>query len=203
MQVDKSILKALGDFFTSLNCFTIHKSFLYEWLDKNKTQFSEKGDMLKLETLLNLTASYLNSKEINGWNQIFFDLSITKKTLDTDGVETVEKIVGKPNKGLNVIKDRVPNHLKKALKDLNLLVVHGSKTKQAIEMIQQCIDDIDEIIMTRPEQRKVNVEDIRIYLKQNGFTDESIKSYIEQFRKPYDDVIQDLINQGKATITPQ
>lgn len=182
--VHKEILNELDIFFKDINIFTLHKSFIYGWINDNRVEFCEKEDIAKLEELLSITAGYLNSKQINNVNGNFFSIV-------------------KPNRHLTELKARIEDHLKYALKDVESLFMHGSKTKQAIETINQLINDMDEIVPLRPKNKKQNVEDIRVFLRKRGFTKENIDSYIEHFRKSNDEIKQEWLSSENTKNIPQ
>lgn len=159
--------------------FSFHKHFIYEWVEQNKTEFSDAGDADKLDTLLIITAKYLKARKHNGTNKLGYNI-----------------ITPKPKKHLTTeIQPRVKTHLEAVLKDLNSLNIHGGQTKQAMENIREWLENINTIIPPSPVHRDANVEDIRKFLTKNGFTQENINKYIKQFQKTEYEALQERLSQ--------
>jgi hypothetical protein len=159
--------------------FCFHKHFIYEWIEQNKTEFCDASDVDKLDTLLTITAKYLNARKINETEKLSYNI-----------------VTPKPKKHLTTeIQPRVKKHLEAVLKDLDSLNIHGGQTKQAIENIREWLDNINTIIPPSPEHRVSNVEDIRMFLTKNGFTKENIDNYIKQFQKTEQETIQERLSQ--------
>lgn len=170
-EVHKIILKELDNFFSEQNDLTHHKDFIYQWIEDNIVEFcsqedlEELADLKKLAELLNLTAVYLSTKNINNVHKIMFGTF-------------------KPNRILTELKPRVTKHLQSALNDLNSIFASSEKTKQAIKSLEMLISEIDDIVPLR-EYYSENVEDIRNYMRQQNFTQIGIENYIQYFQNPY------------------
>ena len=159
--------------------FSYHKHFIYEWVEQNKTEFSDASDVDKLDTLLTITAKYLKARKHNGTKKLFYNI-----------------VTPKPKKHLTTeIQPRVKKHLEAVLKDLDSLNIHGGDTKQAMENIRGWLENINTIIPPSQEHRIANVEDMRIFLTKNGFISENINKYIKQFQKTEHEVLQERLSQ--------
>lgn len=181
MGVHEAIWKDLDEFFSrKVNLFTFHKSFIYKWVEENKSQFCTEGDIKKIEELFRLTSELLSAKDFNTWVNFGFGWS-------------------KSNRHESEIKKRVVGHLEKVLQDLYSLSPHGEKTKQTIEMIEDSLANIDKIVLTKQTKRSESVEDIRRFLKKEGFRKESVDQYVKQFQKSIAEMSQEWQNGAKAS----
>lgn len=159
--------------------FSFHKHFVYEWVEQNKTEFSDASDVSKLDTLLTITAKYLNARKQNESLKTFYTAvkPIPKKHLSSE------------------IQPRVKKHLEAVLKDLYSLNIHAGQTKQAIDDIEQWLENINTIIPPSQTHKNANVEDIRKFLTKKGFTQENINKYIKQFQQTEQEAIQERLSQ--------
>lgn len=173
IEVHEAIMSDLDEFFSrKVNLFTFHKFFLYEWIEENKSQFCDKEDIKKIEELFNLTAQLLSAKDFNRWVNFGFNFK-------------------KANRYESDIKKRVVVHLERILDDLNSLAVHGEKTKETIKMIEDSLANIDKIILTKRKKRSESIENIRRFLKKEGFRKESVDKYVKHFQKPIKEIIEE------------
>lgn len=168
---DKAFLRKELDETWALNPTHIliwHKEFINKFILDNYFYFDvESGNeesTKDIAELINKTAFYVNRKINN---------KILEATFAING--------NKPNRHITQLQSRNKDRLAKIKDDLLSLSVYGGKTQTMLNLINECLENM-EIVIPNKQHYSQNVEEIRNCLSKRGLSKETVDSYISYFR---------------------
>lgn len=167
---DKALLKKELDETWALNPKHIliwHKEFINKFILDNYFYFDfESGNeesKKDIAELIDKTAFYINRKINNKIEATFASNE------------------NKPNRHITQLQARNKARLLKIKDDLLSLSVYGGKTQTMLNLINECLENM-EIIIPNKLHYSQNVEEIRNCLSKRGLEKETVDSYIFYFR---------------------
>lgn len=156
----KDNINDLFNSFPTQNIYVDHKDFITEWLFANDYNFTNFNQIIEL---INLTTNYIKTKNNNSIKNIVYVNNGT-----TNKNKTLSELAARNIKRLKIVKE-----------DLESLTIHGGKTKNLINEINDFISNTSSYIPTNKCISKCNVENIRGYLKKHAVNNTSIDEYIK------------------------